>query len=376
MLDADGLEIAFNGLNAARIAVDANSHVGIQELVRDVIGWVRYRITFHKPIGERELVEARLGRMLALMSACRALRKYCSAVLQQDFRGEAECVVAKTFGSDAAWEVVSDQYWKTIGGRVLLHGNPGGDKIHDIGAERTYEGENSMLLMKLFSTLVKVVGKKYLQPMINGVTEAGIKLPKIRGPLDGLLFGLKHPLTAFQLTMLAGPFALFLLRRTLWFKTKALLGHRDVEAALPKNMPAELRAHAKWAIVELQRMSIELSVAMLVTYRETLQDRQNRIVDLATKAQRLFVMVVTATQNAREDDKQLQMAAALMCRDLKRLVLSPSRSDAYYRAATKLGRALYTDGCPSVEHIHEHGVLAAYNDANELDMETVKPPTY
>ncbi len=62
--------------------------------------------------------------MAALIVGCDALVDWCSWLLDQGFRGELECIIAKIFGSEAQKEAAVELFMKTHGGRAFLHGSP------------------------------------------------------------------------------------------------------------------------------------------------------------------------------------------------------------------------------------------------------------
>ena len=84
-----------------------------------------------------------------LIVGCDALVAWCSWLLDQGYRGEMECIVAKIFGSEAQKEAAIELFMKTHGGRAFLHGHLFGDNVHEYLAPCIYEGEGEMLGMAL-----------------------------------------------------------------------------------------------------------------------------------------------------------------------------------------------------------------------------------
>ena len=154
----DGLTIAYHGLNLGRIAPvrqcgrrdagDAGQH--------DSLGPVPQNLRF--AIASRELVRRRLGRLAGLIVAADALVEWCAGLIDQGYRGEMECIVAKVFGSEAQKEAAIELFMKTHGGRSFLHGHLFGDNVHEYLAPCIYEGEGEMLSMAFFKSLVKQHG--------------------------------------------------------------------------------------------------------------------------------------------------------------------------------------------------------------------------
>ena len=113
----------------------------------------------------RELVRRRIGRLAGLIVGCDALVAWCSWLLDQGYRGEMECIIAKIFGSEAQKEAAIELFMKTHGGRAFLHGHLFGDNVHEYLAPCIYEGEGEMLGMAFFKSLVKEHGKTFFEPI-------------------------------------------------------------------------------------------------------------------------------------------------------------------------------------------------------------------
>ncbi len=105
----------------------------------------------------------RLGRLAGLIVAADALVEWCSGLIDQGYRGEMECIVAKIFGSEAQKEAAIELFMKTHGGRAFLHGHLFGDNVHEYLAPCIYEGEGEMLSMAFFKSLVKQHGVAVLR---------------------------------------------------------------------------------------------------------------------------------------------------------------------------------------------------------------------
>src|SRR5206468_4729422 len=142
----------------------------------------KFRRTYGAAIETRELVRRRIGRLAGLIVACDALVAWCSWLLDQGYRGEMECIVAKIFGSESQKEAAIELYMKTEGGRAFLHGHPFGDNVHEYLAPCIYEGEGEMLGMGFFKSLIKEHGKTYFEPIGRATVAAGIKKPDMTNP--------------------------------------------------------------------------------------------------------------------------------------------------------------------------------------------------
>ncbi len=108
-----------------------------------------------------------------LIVACDALVAWCSALLDEGYRGEMECIIAKIFGSEAQKEAAIELFMKTHGGRSFLHGHLFGDNVHEYLAPCIYEGEGEMLGMAFFKSLVKQHGTQFFEPIGKALAAAG-----------------------------------------------------------------------------------------------------------------------------------------------------------------------------------------------------------
>jgi acyl-CoA dehydrogenase len=91
----DGLTVAYHGLNLGRVALCATAAGTLRTMLADLLPWSRFRKTYGAAIGTRELVRRRLGRLAALIVGCDALVAWCASLLDQGYRGEMECIIAK-----------------------------------------------------------------------------------------------------------------------------------------------------------------------------------------------------------------------------------------------------------------------------------------
>ena len=171
----DGLTIAYHGLNLGRVALcaDGRRHDAADAGQHAPLG--RVPPTYGEPIATRELVQRRLGRLAGLIVGCDALVAWCSSLIDQGYRGEMECIIAKIFGSEAQKEAAIELFMKTHGGRSFLHGHLFGDNVHEFLAPCIYEGEGEMLGMAFFKSLVKEHGKQFFEPIGKALAAAGMK---------------------------------------------------------------------------------------------------------------------------------------------------------------------------------------------------------
>ncbi|MCA9173048.1 MAG: acyl-CoA/acyl-ACP dehydrogenase [Planctomycetales bacterium] len=333
----NGLTIAYHGLNLGRVALCANAAGTMRMMLANMLPWADFRVTYGEPIGKRELVRRRIGRMAGLIVACDALVAWCSHLLDQGYRGEMECIVAKIFGSEAQKEAAIELFMKTHGGRSFLHGHLFGDNVHEYLAPCIYEGEGEMLGMAFFKSLVKQHGTVYFEPIGKALQKAGIRAPNPLNPAH--LWALKGVMT---------PYAVWL--------AKQYLPGKSVQAP---SLPGGLREHCNFAASQLQRAPREISGVMR-RHQLKLADRQCRMSELSARIQKLIVMLCTSLYAGRQNDELVRSAADVICRDLRRELTGERPSDRDQRATVKLGEAILDGGFRSLAGIEPDEILMRY----------------
>jgi alkylation response protein AidB-like acyl-CoA dehydrogenase len=336
----DGLTIAYHGLNLGRVALCATAAGAMRVMMANMLPWAHFRRTYGATIDTRELVRRRLGRLAGLIAGCDAMVAWCSSLLDQGYRGEMECIIAKIFGSESQKEAAIELFMKTHGGRAFLHGHNFGDNVHEYLAPCIYEGEGEMLGMGFFKSLIKEHGKAYFEPIGKALQAAGIRQPNLSNPAH--LWALRNAMS---------PYAK-------WFLKENFGGWRKPE--LP-TMPAELAAHAQFAAESLQKSRLEISGVMR-KFQLKLADRQCRIAELSQRLQDLVVMLVTSMWAAQKTEPIVRTAADILCQDLKRKLTGERPTDAYFRAITKLGEQIATGGYADLAGIQAEEILMPYDN--------------
>ncbi len=315
--DGDGLTVAYHGLNRGRVALCANAAGAMRMMMADIVPWANFRKTYGQPIGTRELVQRRLGHLAGLIVACDALTEWCSGLLDEGYRGEMECIIAKIFGSEAQKEAAIELHMKTHGGRSFLHGHLFGDNVHEFLAPCIYEGEGEMLGMAFFKSLVKQHGRRYFESIGKILHANGIRKPNLANPLH--LWKLKGPMFEYAKWMMS---------------EKVKRSHVE----LPPE-PRELRGHAKFATRQLRKMASEISGTMR-KHQLKLADRQCRMSELSSRVQALVVILCTSLYAARHNDELIRQAADGLCRTLTRQYQGARATDRELRDLTALGAAI------------------------------------
>src|SRR6516162_10113341 len=252
----DGLTIAYHGLNLGRLSLCASAAANMRVFLASMLSWGAYRRTYGQAIGSRELVQRRIARLAALIAGADALVSWGSWLIDQGYRGELECIVAKIFGSEAQKEAAIELFMKTHGGRSFLHGHLFGDNVHEYLAPCIYEGEGEMLGMAFFKALVKEHGRQFFEPIGRALQQAGIRQPN---PLN--------PAHAWALRKALVPYAGWVLGETF---------NRPAAAAIPAGLPPALAEHAAFAAQGLQRGRSQID-AVMRKHQLRLADRQCRM---------------------------------------------------------------------------------------------------
>ncbi len=337
-IKGDGLTIAYHGLNLGRIALCANAAGTMRLMLASMIPWAKFRRTYGAAIASRELVRRRLGRMAAMIVGCDALVQWCSGLIDQGYRGEMECVIAKIFGSESQKEAAVELLMKTHGGRSFLHGHLFGDYIHEYLAPCIYEGEGEVLGMSFFKSLVKAHGTEFFEPIGKAQQAAGIKNFNPLNPSH--MLAMRGPLTAYGK----------------WYAAEKL---RWISVPQLPNMSPELREHAEFACDWLQRQPLVISGVMR-KHQLKLADRQCRMADLSQRIQDAIVILCTSLYAAGQTDPLVQSAADILCRDLTRKLVGAPPSDGYFRAVSQLGEAIADGNWVGISGVPTEEILMSY----------------
>lgn len=317
----NGLTIAYHGLNLGRIALCAGAAGVMRGMLASMVPWAHYRVTYAEKIAKRELVRRRLSRMAGMIVASDALVSWCSDLIDQGYRGEMECIVAKIFGSEFQKEAAIELFMKTHGGRSFLHGHLFGDNVHEFLAPCIYEGEGEMLGMAFFKSLVKHHGTQFFEPVGKALHAAGIRNMNPANPAH-----------LWALRGVMAPYAKWVAGRSL---------SRVPRPELP-SMPARLRNHAEFACMALQKAALETD-GLMRKHQLKLADRQCQMSELSLRIQSMIVVLCTSLYASRQNEI-VQEAANVFCATTIRQYTGKRLSDSDYRALNKLGESLVDGG--------------------------------
>jgi alkylation response protein AidB-like acyl-CoA dehydrogenase len=335
----DGLTIAYHGLNLGRIALCAAAAGSMRVLLANLLPWAEYRRTYGQPINTRELVKRRIARLAGLIAGADALVAWTSWLIDQGYRGELECVIAKIFGSEALKEAAIELFMKTHGGRSFLHGHLFGDNVYDYLAPCIYEGEGEMLGLAFFKSLVKQHGKEFFEPIGRTLQQAGIGAFNPLNPRHAWV--LRHELSAY---------ARWSVRRRF-----AARDHQRVPG-----MDRRLADHVAFALDRFQRYPDELSAA-LRKHQLKLADRQCRMAELSQRVQDTVVLLVTALWGHRQQNDVAVAAADFLCQDLRRKLTGQRPGDRYFRDAARLADLVIAGGFTELAGVPQAEILMRYD---------------
>lgn len=347
-----GLSIAYHGLNKGRVSLCANAAGTMTALLADMVPWTHERKTYNYEIADRELVQNRVGRFATRVVGATAMASWGAALLDEGYRGELECIVAKNFGATEMRVGAIDDCMVTHGGRVFLKGHPIGDYLHDLLAPSIYEGEKEMLSMAMFKSVVKEHAEQYLVPIQNTakkLIDAG-KFDKFDPA--------KNPAQFWHIKGHMLNYGVWMAVRNI--ETRFMSGPEG-----PPEMPKGLRKQFNTAMQGLRMMSLEVS-SKLIKHQHNIQHRQNTIQELSDRTQKLVASAVTAMWGSQQRDPVDQLAAEMLCERLN-LELSGKRPDErYFKRMSDLGKKILDGEYERLWHLKPTPVLMRYDESNRI----------
>jgi alkylation response protein AidB-like acyl-CoA dehydrogenase len=334
----DGLTIAYHGLNLGRLSLCAGAAGSMRVMLANMLPWAGYRKTYGQPIASRELVKRRLARLAGLIAGCDALIAWGSWLIDQGYRGEMECIIAKIFGSEAMKEAAIELFMKTHGGRCFLKGHIFGDNVFDFLAPCIYEGEGEILGMAFFKSLVKEHGKAYFEPIGKALQKHAIKS-----------FNPLNPVHAWKLRRELMSYAWWKLGNT--FKG---WGQQTVPG-----MDQRLRGHLAFTLERFNKFAGEVSGTM-VKHQLKLADRQCRMAELSQRIQDTVTMLVTILWAHGKKHEPAIASADILCQDLRRKLTGERPSDRYFKDATALADVILSGGFEPLVGVPVEEILMQY----------------
>jgi alkylation response protein AidB-like acyl-CoA dehydrogenase len=335
----DGLTIAYHGLNLGRLSLCAGAVGSMRVMLASMLPWAEYRRTYGQPIATRELVQRRIARLAGLIAASDALTAWGSWLIDEGYRGEMECIIAKIFGSEAMKEAAIELLMKTHGGRSFLQGHIFGENLYEFLAPCIYEGEGEILGLGFFKSLIKEHGKQFFEPIGKALQRHGIKQ-----------FSPANPAHVWALRKELGSYGRWRARR--------LLPRRDRQSV--PGMDAPLAGHVQFALDQFGRFPDEIS-SVMVTHQLRLADRQCRMAELSQRIQDTVTILVTALWGHRQRNEVSAAAADILCQDLARKLTGRRPSDAYFRDVRKLADVILAGGFDELAGVPAQEILMRYD---------------
>jgi acyl-CoA dehydrogenase len=337
----DGLTIAYHGLNLGRLSLCAGAAGSMRVMLANLLPWAEFRRTYGQPIATRELVKRRIARLAALITGSDALVAWGSWLIDQGYRGELECIIAKIFGSEAMKEAAIELFMKTHGGRSFLKGQLFGDNVYDFLAPCIYEGEGEILGLAFFKSLVKEHGKAFFEPIGKALQRENIKA-----------FNPMNPRHAWALRKEMGSYAR-------WRFAQFMNGKE--RQAPPRGNDPRLADHIGFAVDRFHQTPVELSRTM-VKHQLKLADRQCRMAELSQRVQDTVTILVTALWGQAQKDEVAIGAADMLCQDLRRKLTGQRPTDRYFRDAGKLADVILAGGFESLAGVPRQDIMMRYEN--------------
>jgi acyl-CoA dehydrogenase len=334
----DGLTIGYHGLNLGRLAVCSGGAGSMRSMLANMLPWAHYRRTYGQAIETRELVKRRIARLAGLIAGADALINWGAWLIDEGYRGEMECIIAKIFGSEAMKEAAIDLFMKTHGGRSFLKGHLFGDNLYDFLAPTIYEGEGEMLGMAFFKSLVKEHGKQFFEPIGKAAQAKGLKNPNPMNPAH--FWAMRNEFGSYMRWMLGRKFV-----------------PRDTQTIA--GMDGRLADHLQFALDQLGKSADEVSSAM-VKYQLKLPDRQCRMSELSQRIQDMVTILVTTLWAHQQKHEPAVAAADILCQDLTRKLTGKRPSDKYFRDASKLADVIVSGGFETIAGLPTQEILMQY----------------
>jgi alkylation response protein AidB-like acyl-CoA dehydrogenase len=335
----DGLTIGYHGLNLGRVALCANAAGTMRILLANMLPWAKFRRTYGQAIETRELVKRRIARLAGLIAGADALVSWSSWLIDQGYRGELECIVAKIFGSEALKEACIELFMKTHGGRSFLHGHIFGDNLYDFLAPCIYEGEGEMLGLAFFKALVKHHGMMFFEPIGKALQRAGIRDFNPLNPAH--TWALRKEISAY-------------LRWSMGQRFKS----RDRQTV--PNMNPRLAEHLAFALKLFGGFASEISGTMQ-KHQLKLADRQCRMAELSQRVQDTVVLLTTALWGHQQQNEGAVLSADILCQDLRRKLTGERPSDRYFKDCANLADLILDGGLDALKDAPQADILMKYD---------------
>jgi alkylation response protein AidB-like acyl-CoA dehydrogenase len=331
-----GMVVPFSLLNRGRYFLLAGALGTTLKYLRDLVGkkpepdeeadpaevgWVNFRHVQGKPIGDYEIVQHRLARMLGMSVTLRALMSTMGHEIDCGRLAEIEGLIAKPTASSFINEA-GDLSLTTWGGRGLLADNASGIETQDRRAVKIYEGEDTVLILKLAAMVLSD-----LNDAVFGGFFDGIAMLAKGYTLDGVLKSLRH------------------LPGVTWWTLRKALRVRFAQPFARSGKFPELEEHLTFALKVLEKDVPLRVVGLFFMYGMKLPKHQAPLFRLGQKIQWANLMIHTVLWATLLGDDLEKDAALNELAHLKRLILTPEPSAKDDARARRVGQAIRDGHC-------------------------------
>lgn len=359
----DGLTIAYHGLNRGRIAVLANCAGVMRILLKSMLPWARYRKTYGAEIASRELVKRRIARGASLIVAADAFRDFSAGLLDSGYRGELECVIAKTFGSEAQFELMMLAL-RTHGGRSLLKGHLVGDNVFDVLASLIYEGENEILALSFFKSLTKDFAINLIGPILKEAIAQKIDLRSLQSLKPAALLSLVKsikPLATSAMPLVRWLSAEEIRTAESYLIPGSIRIQRNETENILQSVSPKLRTHVNFAYAQLDRVAARLCQTML-THMVKLADQQAVMVDDYSRlVSKLIAVLVTCFQASALGDEATILAADLFCLEVRSSITGRPLGMQFRRKSRKMADFVLEGKFQQIAKTMDYEILKQYD---------------
>jgi alkylation response protein AidB-like acyl-CoA dehydrogenase len=139
-----GLALGLATLDRLRVTVGAAACGMAARALQEALAHARARHQFGKPIGEFQLIQEKLARMVTELTASRLLVYHAAHAAQQGAaRVTLQAAMAKLHATEAAQRIVDDAV-QVLGGSGVLAANPVDRLYRSVRALRIYEGTSEV----------------------------------------------------------------------------------------------------------------------------------------------------------------------------------------------------------------------------------------
>jgi len=122
--EGQGLEIFLGELEASRVFVAASSLGTAERALEESIEYAKNRVTFGKPIAQRESIRALLADMAMDIYGLRLMLEDVAKKIDEGKPCSLEASITKTHALETVCRVVTDKAMEVFGGRSYLQSYP------------------------------------------------------------------------------------------------------------------------------------------------------------------------------------------------------------------------------------------------------------